>query len=84
MILRVKEDEMADANVDLKTCGTCGANMRLARFEHRSAIKGDDNWDDVTACTNEKCRDYVRPDWWHNICPHGAAAGKCPVLGCAN
>jgi hypothetical protein len=51
--------------VSEETCATCGANMRLARFEYRSAIKGDDNWDDTIACTNERCRNYVKPAWWH-------------------
>ena len=51
------------------TCATCGANMRSARFEHRSAVKGDDDWSDILACTNEQCMDYVNPSWWHDTDP---------------
>lgn len=43
---------------DLGTCKRCGANLRKVRIEHTNAIKGDDDWSDVTACPNDKCPDY--------------------------
>lgn len=47
-------------------CATCGTVMRKGRIEYRSAIKGDDNWDDTLMCPNEQCRNYVKPAWWHH------------------
>jgi hypothetical protein len=45
--------------VDRGTCARCGANVRAVRVEHQGAVKGDDDWSDLTACTNEKCPEYV-------------------------
>ena len=45
---------------DMGTCKRCGASMHKVRIEHWSAIKGDDNWSDLTACSNERCPDYVK------------------------
>jgi hypothetical protein len=58
--------------VSAETCATCGANMRRARFEHHNVVKGGEDWSDILACTNERCRDYVKPTlWWDSAPPFG-------------
>jgi len=69
---------VAESKVDLGTCKRCGANLRKVRVNHISAIKGDDDWSDVTACPNKQCPDYYagshphssgdEPNWRDDCC----------------
>ena len=57
-LLAVAEIGGDDPGVVADVLGRAVADLAAA-VEHQGAVKGDDDWSDLTACTNEKCPEYV-------------------------